>query len=186
MLRHEHEAPRKTLETSTAGGLDLQFPHTKTNSAHLGSRTPATFGALLDAHGLLKMGNAKMAGLRSCNVVNVVDLLQRFSPETVSLPILLSSHYHPQPHRVQRGTSPRGLAAAQRLPPFLRGATIPRITFKSFFDLKAPTTLTESAWRGPQPLRDGYDWSALPAMPSSITSTHDFHTSARSGYCTNY
>ena len=42
-------------------------------------------------NGLLKMGNAKMAGSVG-NVVNVVDLLKKYHPETVRF-LLLSTHY---------------------------------------------------------------------------------------------
>jgi cysteinyl-tRNA synthetase len=73
------------------GGLDLQFPHHENELAQSESYTDHTFARYWMHNGLLKMGNAKMAGSVG-NVVNVVDLLKQHSPETVRF-LLLGTHY---------------------------------------------------------------------------------------------
>jgi cysteinyl-tRNA synthetase len=73
------------------GGLDLQFPHHENELAQSESYTGQTFARYWMHNGLLKMGHAKMAGSVG-NVVNVADLLQQHSPETVRF-LLLSTHY---------------------------------------------------------------------------------------------
>src|SRR5690242_11599040 len=73
------------------GGLDLQFPHHENELAQSESYTGQPFSRYWMHNGLLKMGTAKMAGSVG-NVVNVVDLLQRYSPETVRF-LLLSTQY---------------------------------------------------------------------------------------------
>ena len=73
------------------GGLDLQFPHHENELAQSESATGKEFARVWMHNGLLKMGTAKMAGSVG-NVVNIADLLQRHSPETVRL-LLLSTHY---------------------------------------------------------------------------------------------
>jgi cysteinyl-tRNA synthetase len=73
------------------GGLDLQFPHHENELAQSESDTGMPFARVWMHNGLLKMGTAKMAGSVG-NVVNIVDLLQRHSPETVRF-LLLSTHY---------------------------------------------------------------------------------------------
>src|SRR5207247_10540476 len=55
------------------------------------SASGKTFARVWMHNGLLKMGTAKMAGSVG-NVVNIADLLQRHSPETVRF-LLLSTHY---------------------------------------------------------------------------------------------
>jgi cysteinyl-tRNA synthetase len=73
------------------GGLDLQFPHHENELAQSESATGKEFARFWMHNGLLKMGTAKMAGSVG-NVVNIADLLQRHSPETVRF-LLLSTHY---------------------------------------------------------------------------------------------
>src|SRR5207237_8773369 len=73
------------------GGLDLQFPHHENELAQSESDTGKPFARVWMHNGLLKMGTAKMAGSVG-NVVNIADLLQRHSPETVRF-LLLSTHY---------------------------------------------------------------------------------------------
>ena len=73
------------------GGLDLQFPHHENELAQSESATGKDFARFWMHNGLLKMGSAKMAGSVG-NVVNIADLLQRHSAETVRF-LLLSTHY---------------------------------------------------------------------------------------------
>jgi cysteinyl-tRNA synthetase len=73
------------------GGLDLQFPHHENELAQSESATGKPFAKVWMHNGLLKMGSAKMAGSVG-NVVNIADLLQRHSAETVRL-LLVSTHY---------------------------------------------------------------------------------------------
>ncbi len=73
------------------GGLDLQFPHHENELAQSESATGKKFAEVWMHNGLLKMGKAKMAGSVG-NVVNIADLLQRHTPETVRM-LLLSTHY---------------------------------------------------------------------------------------------
>ncbi len=73
------------------GGLDLQFPHHENELAQSESDTEKPFAKVWMHNGLLKMGTAKMAGSVG-NVVNIADLLQRHTPETVRF-LLLSTHY---------------------------------------------------------------------------------------------
>jgi cysteinyl-tRNA synthetase len=80
----------KTLDIH-GGGLDLQFPHHENELAQSESDTGETFARVWMHNGLLKMGSAKMAGSVG-NVVNIVDLLQRHSAETVRF-LLVSTHY---------------------------------------------------------------------------------------------
>jgi cysteinyl-tRNA synthetase len=80
----------KTLDIH-GGGLDLQFPHHENELAQSESFTGQTFARHWMHNGLLKMGTTKMAGSVG-NVVNVVDLLKKFHPETVRF-LLLSTHY---------------------------------------------------------------------------------------------
>src|SRR5438105_10853690 len=73
------------------GGLDLQFPHHENELAQSESYSGQPFARFWMHNGLLKMGTAKMAGSVG-NVINVVDLLAKHSPETVRF-LLLSTHY---------------------------------------------------------------------------------------------
>ncbi|MHB1425152.1 MAG: cysteine--tRNA ligase [Gemmataceae bacterium] len=73
------------------GGLDLQFPHHENELAQSESYTDQTFSRYWMHNGLLKMGHTKMAGSIG-NVVNIVDLLQKHSAETVRF-LLLGTHY---------------------------------------------------------------------------------------------
>src|SRR6266513_2355356 len=80
----------KTLDIH-GGGLDLQFPHHENELAQSESFTGQPFANAWMHNGLLRMGAAKMAGSVG-NVVNIVDLLQKYHPETVRF-LLLSTHY---------------------------------------------------------------------------------------------
>lgn len=80
----------KTIDIH-GGGLDLQFPHHENELAQSESATGETFARIWMHNGLLKMGSAKMAGSVG-NVVNIVDLLQKYEAETVRF-LLLSTHY---------------------------------------------------------------------------------------------
>jgi cysteinyl-tRNA synthetase len=80
----------KTLDIH-GGGLDLQFPHHENELAQSESYTDQPFARFWMHNGLLKMGTAKMAGSVG-NVVNIADLLQRHSAETVRF-LLLATHY---------------------------------------------------------------------------------------------
>jgi cysteinyl-tRNA synthetase len=73
------------------GGLDLQFPHHENELAQSESDTGETFARIWMHNGLLKMGTSKMAGSVG-NVVNVADLLQKHSAETVRF-LILNTHY---------------------------------------------------------------------------------------------
>jgi cysteinyl-tRNA synthetase len=80
----------KTLDIH-GGGLDLQFPHHENELAQSESYTDKPFAHFWMHNGLLKMGTAKMAGSVG-NVVNIADLLNKYSAETVRF-LLLSTHY---------------------------------------------------------------------------------------------
>jgi cysteinyl-tRNA synthetase len=73
------------------GGLDLQFPHHENELAQSESFSGRPFARYWLHNGLLKMGQAKMAGSVG-NVVNIADLLQKHSAETVRF-LLLNTHY---------------------------------------------------------------------------------------------
>jgi cysteinyl-tRNA synthetase len=80
----------KTIDLH-GGGDDLKFPHHENELAQSESATGETFARIWMHNGLLKMGSAKMAGSVG-NVVNIVDLLQKYDAETVRF-LLLSTHY---------------------------------------------------------------------------------------------
>src|SRR5205807_8329864 len=73
------------------GGLDLQFPHHENELAQSESYSDKPFANYWMHNGLLQMGGGKMAGSVG-NVVNIADLLQEFSAETVRY-LLLATHY---------------------------------------------------------------------------------------------
>jgi cysteinyl-tRNA synthetase len=73
------------------GGLDLQFPHHENELAQSESYSGEPFARYWMHNGLMKMGHSKMAGSVG-NVVNVVELLEAHSPETVRF-LLLGTHY---------------------------------------------------------------------------------------------
>ncbi|MFO0851011.1 MAG: cysteine--tRNA ligase [Gemmataceae bacterium] len=113
------------------GGLDLQFPHHENELAQSESATGHDFARVWMHNGLLKMGSAKMAGSVG-NVVNIADLLQRHTPETVRF-LLLSTHYRsPIEYSEDRlDEVKRSLQGFYRF--FER---YKRITGNSFYDLK--------------------------------------------------
>jgi cysteinyl-tRNA synthetase len=115
------------------GGLDLQFPHHENELAQSESYTGQTFANYWMHNGLMKMGQAKMAGSIG-NVINVVDLLKKHHPETVRF-LLLSTHYRsPIEYSEDRLAELRkGLDGFYRF--FER---YQRITGVSFYHLPAP------------------------------------------------
>src|SRR5579884_1025595 len=119
------------------GGLDLQFPHHENELAQSESFTGVPFVRYWMHNGLLKMGQAKMAGSVG-NVVNVVDLLQKHHPETVRF-LLLSTHYRsPMEYSEERlAETRRALEGFYRF--FER---FERVTGGSFYQMAAPTTNT--------------------------------------------
>jgi cysteinyl-tRNA synthetase len=120
------------------GGLDLQFPHHENELAQSESATDKEFARVWMHNGLLKMGTAKMAGSVG-NVVNIADLLQRHSAETVRF-LLLSTHYRsPIEYSEDRLEE-----VAKSLQTFYRFfERYERITGESFYSVKAPTNPTE-------------------------------------------
>jgi cysteinyl-tRNA synthetase len=116
------------------GGLDLQFPHHENELAQSESFTDKPFVRYWMHNGLLKMGQSKMAGSIG-NVVNVRDLLQKFSGETLRF-FLLNSHYRsPIEFNEERLKEvQRSLESFQRF--FER---YERITGQSYFALTAPS-----------------------------------------------
>jgi cysteinyl-tRNA synthetase len=117
------------------GGLDLQFPHHENELAQSESYTGKTFARYWMHNGLLKMGQAKMAGSVG-NVVNVADLLAKHDPETIRL-LLLGTHY-----RSPIEYSDKRLDEVRRsLEGFYRFfERYQRITGSSFHALPAPTS----------------------------------------------
>jgi cysteinyl-tRNA synthetase len=123
----------KTLDIH-GGGLDLQFPHHENELAQSESYTDLPFARYWMHNGLLKMGHAKMAGSVG-NVVNVVDLLQKHSPETVRF-LLLATHYRSP----IEWTDDRLAEVKRSLESFHRFfERYERITRESFFAQNAPT-----------------------------------------------
>jgi cysteinyl-tRNA synthetase len=122
----------KTLDIH-GGGLDLQFPHHENELAQSESFTGQTFSRYWMHNGLLKMGQTKMAGSIG-NVVNIVDLLQKHSAETVRF-LLLGTHY-----RSPIEYSDDRLAEVRRsLEGFYRFfERYQRIRGRSFYELTAP------------------------------------------------
>jgi cysteinyl-tRNA synthetase len=122
----------KTLDIH-GGGLDLQFPHHENELAQSESFNGEPFARCWMHNGLLKMGNAKMAGSVG-NVVNVIDLLKQHNPETVRF-LLLGTHY-----RSPIEWSDERLAEVRRsLDGFYRFfERYQRITREDFFQLSAP------------------------------------------------
>ncbi len=119
------------------GGLDLQFPHHENELAQSESYSGRPFARYWMHNGLLKMGTAKMAGSVG-NVVNIADLLQKHTPETVRF-VLLNTHY-----RSPIEYSDERLAEVKRsIDGFYRFfERYERITKRSFFDLQAPVLRT--------------------------------------------
>ncbi|MBA4190118.1 MAG: cysteine--tRNA ligase [Planctomycetaceae bacterium] len=123
------------------GGLDLQFPHHENELAQSESWTDKPFAKIWMHNGLLKMGSAKMAGSVG-NVVNIADLLQRHSAETVRF-LLLSSHYRsPIEYSEERlDEISRSLEGFYRF--FER---VERIIGNSFYSLPVEESVTAQSW----------------------------------------
>lgn len=121
----------KTIDIH-GGGLDLQFPHHENELAQSESFTGATFAKYWMHNGLLKMGATKMAGSVG-NVVNMVDLFQKFPAEVIRF-LLLGTHYRsPIEYSEERlNEVKKNLQGFHRF--FER---YERITKTRFFDLKA-------------------------------------------------
>src|SRR5262245_46085494 len=117
------------------GGLDLQFPHHENELAQSESYTGKPFARFWMHNGLLKMGTAKMAGSVG-NVVNIGDLLQKHTPETIRF-LLLNTHYRsPIEYSDDRLIEmQKALDGFQRF--FER---FERITKTSYYALPAPTS----------------------------------------------
>ncbi len=113
------------------GGLDLQFPHHENELAQSESFTSKPFAKYWMHNGLLKMGQAKMAGSVG-NVVNIVDLLQKHSAETVRF-ILLSTHYR-SPIEYSDERLQETAKALQSFHRFFE--RVERVTGQSFFSLQ--------------------------------------------------
>jgi cysteinyl-tRNA synthetase len=115
------------------GGLDLQFPHHENELAQSESFTNKPFARYWMHNGLLKMGSVKMAGSIG-NVINIVDLLQTHSAETVRF-LLLGTHYRsPIEYSEERLQEVR-----RSLDGFYRFfERYQRITGRSYYELKAP------------------------------------------------
>ncbi|HET6576318.1 MAG TPA: cysteine--tRNA ligase [Fimbriiglobus sp.] len=73
------------------GGLDLQFPHHENELAQSESATGKEFARVWMHNGLLRMGQAKMAGSVG-NVVNVADALKHMPGEAIRF-YILQTHY---------------------------------------------------------------------------------------------
>jgi cysteinyl-tRNA synthetase len=136
----------KTIDIH-GGGLDLQFPHHENELAQSESFTGQTFARYWMHNGLLKMGTAKMAGSVG-NVVNIADLLQRHTAETVRF-LLLSTHYRSEIFYTEERLDEvkRSLETFHRF--FER---YQRVTKTSFFGLQPP--LTRKAFEPGQPSSD--------------------------------
>ena len=125
------------------GGLDLQFPHHENELAQSESFTGKPFATFWMHNGLLKVTKAdgkaggKMGGSLG-NAVNMADLFQQYSPETVRF-ILLGTHYRSpieySPERLDETT--KSLQGFYRL--FER---YERLTGKDFYALPA------TVWQG--------------------------------------
>jgi cysteinyl-tRNA synthetase len=125
------------------GGLDLQFPHHENELAQSESYSGTPFVRHWMHNGLLRMGQAKMAGSVG-NVVNVSDLLDKHGPEVLRY-LLLSTHYRsPIEYNDDRlNEIQRALEGFDRF--FER---FQRIMKTSFYDLNAPGTQSEhEKWR---------------------------------------
>ncbi len=122
----------KTLDIH-GGGLDLQFPHHENELAQSESFTGQTFSRYWMHNGLLKMGHTKMAGSIG-NVVNIVDLLQKHSAETVRF-LLLSTHYRSPIEYSDERLSEVGRSLESFYRFFER---YQRIRSRSFYGLAAP------------------------------------------------
>jgi cysteinyl-tRNA synthetase len=123
------------------GGLDLQFPHHENELAQSESATGQPFARVWMHNGLLRMGQAKMAGSVG-NVVNVADALKHMPGEAVRF-FLLQTHYRSP---IDMGEwedgkpLPNGMLAAKAAyETFVRFAErVGRVTGKPFAEL-APT-----------------------------------------------
>ncbi|HEY7327338.1 MAG TPA: cysteine--tRNA ligase [Gemmataceae bacterium] len=116
------------------GGLDLQFPHHENELAQSESFTGQAFSRYWMHNGLLKMGQTKMAGSIG-NVVNIVDLLQKHSAETVRF-LLLNTHYRSPIEYSDDRLSEVGRSLEHFYRFFER---YQRIRGRSFYEVSAPT-----------------------------------------------
>jgi cysteinyl-tRNA synthetase len=133
----------KTLDIH-GGGLDLQFPHHENELAQSESFTGQTFSRYWMHNGLLKMGQTKMAGSIG-NVVNIIDLLQKHSAETVRF-LLLSTHYRSPIEYSDDRLSEVGRSLEHFYRFFER---YQRIGGRSFYDLSAPAK--QAPFNAPSP-----------------------------------
>jgi cysteinyl-tRNA synthetase len=121
------------------GGLDLRFPHHEDELAQSESATGKPFARIWMHNGLLKMGNAKMAGSVG-NVINVADALQHMPGEALRF-FLISTHYRSPidlgEYKPEEHPLPQGMQNAHRaLEGFHRFfERYQRITGESFYHL---------------------------------------------------
>ncbi len=127
------------------GGLDLQFPHHENELAQSESWTGKPFAHFWMHNGLLKMGAAKMAGSVG-NVVNIADLLQRHTAETVRF-LLLGTHYR-SPIEYSEERLDEVKTSLQGFHQFFE--RFERVTGRSFFTL-ADCNYLESTNQKPDP-----------------------------------
>jgi cysteinyl-tRNA synthetase len=127
------------------GGLDLQFPHHENELAQSESYTDKTFSRYWMHNGLLKMGDKKMAGSVG-NVVNIRDLISKFSGEVIRF-LILNSHYRSP---IDFNNPDERLAETQRsLDAFYRFfERYEETTGRSFFSLR-PFDVRDNASRIP-------------------------------------
>lgn len=146
----------KTIDIH-GGGLDLQFPHHENELAQSESANDQEFAKVWMHNGLLKMGGGKMAGSVG-NVVNIVDLLRAYHPETVRF-LLLGTHYR-SPIEYSED---RLHEVARSLQSFYRFfERFERISGRSFYDLPAksaepPTIVAEYKARFLEAMEDDFN-----------------------------
>lgn len=123
------------------GGLDLVFPHHENEVAQSESFTGQTFATYWLHNGLLTKGGRKISKSDPDTIVQMNDLLNKYTPDTIRA-LLLSSHYRrPIDYSNDRlDELERGLQAFRNL--FERFA---RVTGRSYFDLDAPTRRDDTA-----------------------------------------
>ncbi len=128
------------------GGLDLQFPHHENELAQSESYSDKPFAKYWLHNGLLRMGDQKMAGSVG-NVVNIMDLLQQQTPETVRF-LLLNTHYR-SPIEYSEKRFEELSKGLERYFSFFQRVT--RVTGKDFYTLPAPTQQAPMETRGAYP-----------------------------------
>jgi cysteinyl-tRNA synthetase len=128
------------------GGLDLRFPHHEDELAQSESATGKEFAKVWMHNGLLRMGQAKMAGSVG-NVVNVADALKHMSGDAVRY-FILKTHYRSPIDMGEWEAGggkplPNGMLEAQAAyDTFVRFAErVERVTGRPFRELEPPGQL---------------------------------------------